>query len=252
MSSVSFARIREGLRLRRPLSYNQLLRARATGRIGFIRAGDNLYLSGEEPLLEEFVNSSDIESFSDVVYENANVGQDFEEINLDTFEINTAETATAVGTSAGAGAVGTSAAGIAAAAPSIPAIVTGVAVAAGVVTIGTTLGVLSNNPETDHTDPVVSFPDHKYLGPGNTVDNTPPVDTDDEIAREHDIAYERARTDEDIHEADHNSANEFLTDAIANNNPHSVAGYIGLKAKETIERQTGVIYGSPTGKQCLV
>lgn len=170
------------------------------------------------------------------------------EIPLDTFdaaEINTSETtpllqetgfSTSPALAEAGGILGTSSA--VAAAPSGSAIAAGVGVAAGTIIAGTLAGTLRHR----ETDPVVSIPDHRYLGPGNTLDNSEPKDTDDLIAQEHDHAYDRAQTQEDILEADRNSANEFLTDALFNQNPHSVAGYIGLKAKETIERQVGVKY----------
>jgi len=260
MSGEVFARVREGLRLRRPIGYQQLLQAseRTGGRIGFIRTGNNLYLAGEEIALEEFVDPSNFESFENVIYENQGLSPDaIEEVELqtyDTAEIDTSplleETAFS-STPALAEAGGVAGAAAASAVPSTPILVTGATIAAGTIVVGTTVGVLSNrDTSSDHQDPVVSLPDHRYIGPGNTIDETLPVDVDDDIAREHDIAYERAQTDEDIHEADRVGANEFLSDVIHNNNPHSIAGYIGLKAKETIERQTGVIYGSPvTGKE---
>lgn len=43
------------------------------------------------------------------------------------------------------------------------------------------------------------FPGHKYLGPGNKIFCGTPVDSDDLIAQEHDLAYERAETKEDIY-----------------------------------------------------
>lgn len=95
---------------------------------------------------------------------------------------------------------------------------------------------------------MVSLPDHHFLGPGNTVSNVKPVDTDDHIALDHDIAYDRAKVPEDIRKADEKSAGEFLTDVIENQNPHSVIGYIGLKTKQKVEEIVGVQYPklSPT------
>nr|QRQ90276.1 MAG: hypothetical protein 3 [Parvoviridae sp.] len=252
MSATVFSNIRDGLRLRRPIGYQELLQASQSGkRVSFLRVGDNLYLAGEEAQISEFVDPSEIESFEDVIYENQGYSADqVEQIELDDIELDTTaenepllqETSfsSTPGLAEAGGIAGT---GAVSAAPSTPIIVTGVAVAAGTIAVGTTVGVLQTKRKSDvHKDPVVSLPDHRYIGPGNTVDETPPIDTDDAIAREHDIAYNKAETQEDVQEADRQGANEFLTDVIHNNNVHSIAGYIGLKAKEKIESVIGVQY----------
>ena len=89
---------------------------------------------------------------------------------------------------------------------------------------------------------MVSFPDHHFIGPGNTVSDTKPIDEDDHIAKDHDIAYENAKTQEDIQKADGKSADEFFNDVIENKNPHSAIGYIGLKTKQAVESVVGVQY----------
>ena len=95
----------------------------------------------------------------------------------------------------------TSAAG-AASAPSSSAIAAGILTGAGIVAGGITAGVLSNNnndnDDDEHTNPVFSLPGHKYIGPGNTITNIQPIDEDDHIAYDHDIAYEKAKTQKDI------------------------------------------------------
>ena len=272
MSGEVFVRIREGLRLRN-IGYRRLLAAQRHGhRVSFIRTGNNLYIAGDEQGVGQFADPAEFESINDVIeFERGTDASAIEEIQLNDFEeINIGgETEPLLETSlsstpalaGGGGALAGGTTGVAAGVPGATAVVTGVTIAGGIIAIGTTAGILSNTggsaddnnnspAEEEHKDPVVSFPDHRYIGPGNTVDSAVPVDTDDEIAREHDIAYERAQTEDDIHEADKQGASEFLTDVIETGNPHSIAGYIGLKAKETIERNTGVIYGlSPTGKQ---
>lgn len=251
MSGEVFTRIREGLRLRRPIGYRQLLRIHQSGgRAGFIRVGENLYLAGDEGAITNFVDPAEFESLEDVLYENQGVQQEaIEEIQLDEIEINSSDTTplleeTSFSATPALAEAGGVAAGTSAAAPSVGTVVTGVAVTAGLITIGTTVGLLSSDSDntSDHQDPVVSLPDHRYIGPGNTVDETEPVDVDDDIAREHDIAYEKANTQEDVQEADRQGASEFLSDVIHNNNPHSIAGYIGLKAKEKVESVLGVQY----------
>nr|QOD39497.1 ORF1 [uncultured densovirus] len=230
--------------------------------MSFVASADGRWLWNGHRWKAVNLNQEQIDFYNDhntEIYEGLHedpVG-DPEAIELDEIELNSAEDAPLLeetsfsatpGLAEAGGIAGTSGAGTLA--PGAGTIAAGVGVAAGTVIAGTVAGVLSSSDDSDHTDPVVSFPGHHYIGPGNTITDTDPVDTDDIIAREHDIAYNNANSGSDIQEADHNSANEFLTDAIHNNNPHSVAGYIGLKTKEQIEKHTGVLYGlSPTGKQ---
>ncbi|AIQ82698.1 structural protein [Sea star-associated densovirus] len=247
MSGEVFARIREGLRLRNPISYRRLLRLQQSGgRAGFIRVGENLYLAGDEGSITNFVDPNEVESYEDVIYENQGVAQEsIEQIQLDEIEINDSsplleEFSATPGLAEAGGFAG---AGSVAAAPSAATVITSVGITAGIITIGTGVTLLSSDTDTvDHEDPVVSLPDHRYIGPGNTIDDTEPVDLDDDIAREHDINYEKAKTQEDVQEADREGAGEFLTDVIHNSNPHSIAGYIGLKAKEKVESVIGVQY----------
>lgn len=174
-------------------------------------------------------------------------GPDPEEIELDEIELNTADDIwseaapllpDSIGLAEAGGTLGTAAA----ATPGVGTVLAGTVGTALIVGGGTAVATALSNREKDHTDPVVSLPGHHYIGPGNSIDSVEPVDTDDIIAEAHDKVYEVAKTQEDIHNADHNSANDFLTDVIESGNPHSVAGYIGLKTKETIEGLTGVQY----------
>ncbi|AKC42762.1 viral protein [Cherax quadricarinatus densovirus] len=185
-----------------------------------------------------------------------------EQIPLDNIELNTTELSSSVeeglslGTTASettpllssTGGVGAAAAGTGSAVASGGS--TALAVGGGLIgsaIIGGLIGGLTTKStdsveEPNHIDPVVSLPDHHYIGPGNTLSGIKPVDTDDHIALDHDKAYEQAKTQQDIQNADKKSAGEFLTDIIENSNPHSIAGYIGLKAKETVEGLVGVKY----------
>lgn len=88
-------------------------------------------------------------------------------------------------------------------------------------------------------------PNHYFLGPGNDA-NRPenPVDLDDQIAKEHDIAYENAKTREDISKADDVAISDFVADAHDNHNVHSVVGAVGLKAKQALESVVGPVYPS--------
>nr|QTE03787.1 MAG: structural protein [Emberiza spodocephala parvoviridae sp.] len=88
------------------------------------------------------------------------------------------------------------------------------------------------------------YPGHKYLGPGNSVNNGDPVDRDDLIAEEHDRAYADGETDSDVRAADRVAIGNFAEDYIHNFNPHSAVGGLGLAAKYIGESVLGVQYGS--------
>ena len=83
------------------------------------------------------------------------------------------------------------------------------------------------------------FPGHNYLGPGNPTNNGQPVDSDDRIAQLHDLAYDNARTFEDIYQADKQAIKDFTYDALTNLNPHSAIGAIGLVPKVIQQTLTG-------------
>ena len=191
-------------------------------------------------------------------------GEGYEEVQLDEIEIDTSATPEAAAAeSAGADLASGLTEGVTEATPLLggaaaeggAAGAAGVAAAgaAGAVIIGGTIASLASGDSDDdadeHIDPPITLPKHHYLGPGNTVDDIPPVDEDDHIARDHDIAYEHAKTQKDIQKADIDGANKFLTDVIENKNPHSALGYIGLKSKHLVESAVGVKYpsGLPTG-----
>lgn len=89
------------------------------------------------------------------------------------------------------------------------------------------------------------YPGHKYLGPGNPTNNGDPVDWDDEIAREHDLAYDKANTQQDITKADDTAIKEFFSDFHQTNNFHSLVGGIGLGLKRGAEAIFGPIYPNP-------
>nr|QTE03823.1 MAG: VP [Motacilla cinerea parvoviridae sp.] len=88
--------------------------------------------------------------------------------------------------------------------------------------------------------PVIPY--HKYIGPGNSVHNGPPVDSDDSIALEHDLAYEK---NENIPEADRHAIHDFIGDWSDTGNIHSVVGALGLSAKRGVESLTGQLYPMP-------
>nr|QKE54881.1 MAG: capsid protein [Parvoviridae sp.] len=85
-----------------------------------------------------------------------------------------------------------------------------------------------------------NWPGHRYLGPGNQLDAGEPVDRDDEIAREHDIAYER--NPNEAAAADTQAIDKFAEDFQRNLNVHSLVGAVGLQAKKSWEGIFGQKY----------
>ena len=75
------------------------------------------------------------------------------------------------------------------------------------------------------------FPGHNYLGPGNELNNGEPVDVDDQIAQQHDIAYANASNFNDIQTADLKAIKEFAKEAVTNFNIHAGIGALGLAPK---------------------
>nr|CAD7448507.1 unnamed protein product [Timema bartmani] len=53
---------------------------------------------------------------------------------------------------------------------------------------------------------------HSYIGPGNPLDNGEPVDKDDQIAKEHDQAYETAKSSKNIFDTDQRAIDAFAED----------------------------------------
>nr|QRQ90272.1 MAG: hypothetical protein 4 [Parvoviridae sp.] len=172
-------------------------------------------------------------------FEHFEENADLEEINLEDISPTTESTPlleSALAEAGGVSAVGT------AAAPSTSAILTGLGVGTAIVGTGIGIGVATsnrNNNDNSHKNPVVSLPGHRYIGPGNTIDHIPPVDTDDAIARQHDIDYSKSQNPEDINRADDIGVIQFVNDFQETGNIHSVIGAAGLGIKRTFDTVTG-------------
>ncbi len=110
---------------------------------------------------------------------------------------------------------------------------------AGIVTIGTVLRAWLRLASSERG---FTLPGHNFLGPGNPTDTALPVDTDDIIARAHDIAYGSATHSEDIVAADHHAISDFNTDWEETGNVHSLGARLGLQLKSGVEAYTGVLY----------
>lgn len=84
--------------------------------------------------------------------------------------------------------------------------------------------------------PPLLYPNHRYLGPGNPLENGEPVDNADRIAKVHDYEYSAAKTKEDIFESDNRAIQKFRSDFVTHPNLPSLAGLIGLGVKNTVEQ----------------
>jgi hypothetical protein len=85
------------------------------------------------------------------------------------------------------------------------------------------------------------LPGHHFIGPGTQdLVNPKPVDRDDEIAQEHDLAYQETRSSQDVRNADVHAINQFLLDSWRN--PHALLGAAGLGAKYAAESVVGQQY----------
>lgn len=91
---------------------------------------------------------------------------------------------------------------------------------------------------------------YKYLGPGNSLTRGEPYNQIDAHAKEHDIAYDSAKTQEDIRRADIKllgEASNHIVEGISGRGSISdtvgsaLAG-LGIGAKYLLEKQTGVLY----------
>lgn len=86
------------------------------------------------------------------------------------------------------------------------------------------------------------LPGYKYLGPGNKLDEGEPVNEVDELARQHDLTYESARSAQDIQESDQKYAQAFANQFFKEPSVGAALGAIGLNLKAGIESYTGVQY----------
>ncbi|AGO32183.1 structural protein [Junonia coenia densovirus] len=101
----------------------------------------------------------------------------------------------------------------------------------------------------------LTVPGYKYLGPGNSLNRGQPTNQIDEDAKEHDEAYDKAKTSQEVSQADNTFVNKAL-DHIVNainlketpgNAFGAAIGAIGIGTKQAIEKHSGVIYPSVSG-----
>lgn len=121
--------------------------------------------------------------------------------------------------------------------------VTAVAGLGGAAIIGSVFSAINNNnQENKHKEPIITLPGHKYLGPGNTIDTgEEPIDNDDLLAFNHDHDYNKAKTVEEVRDADREHILNSIDD-ILKGDIHSIISGAGIGAKYGIESITGVKY----------
>lgn len=98
----------------------------------------------------------------------------------------------------------------------------------------------------------LTLPGYKYLGPGNSLNRGQPVNAVDEDAREHDLLYNNAKTEQEVRYADDHFISKTLDHVVNAINlketPKSAigaaVGLAGIGIKKGIENHTGVIYPS--------
>lgn len=255
----AFVRLRQGVRFRGSgFSFDSFNNSGSR----LFRIGDKLYAYGTDIELQSFVDTPDFESFDDITHFGEEpTAEILEEIPLDELELDTSvlsETAPLLDSGV-AGLSTVSSSGAVASAPGLGAVITGITIGAGTIIVGTTLGTLTSRTNTDgepHKDPIVSIPDHRYIGPGNDISNALPVDVDDAISKQHDIDYSKAGTQDAIKAADDIAIGGFVDDFVNTGNVHSGIGALGLGVKRGLESVVGVQYppnlpASLPGELCL-
>jgi len=114
-------------------------------------------------------------------------------------------------------------------------------------------------PSNKDDSPGLTLPGTLYVGPGNGLNRGHPITIDDIHAKEHDIAYSSAKTQEDIRKADEKFLSQTLTHInhilfdkgdIRDLPTAAIAGG-GIGAKYLYEKLTNkVVYPSLPGKPC--
>lgn len=95
------------------------------------------------------------------------------------------------------------------------------------------------------------WPGHNYLGPGTKDFSKKPVDADDEIARQHDLEYASATSNQDIYNSDKKASTAFFNNFTKTWAPESLIASGVLKAKNLLEENIvgRPIYGGMNGKR---
>lgn len=89
--------------------------------------------------------------------------------------------------------------------------------------------------------PQLTLIGHRYLGPGNPLDNGEPTNTADAIARQHDHEYHHAVDKQDIFESDRKAIAAFADDFARNKSIGGLIGAAGLSIKHGVEKLTDTV-----------
>lgn len=100
---------------------------------------------------------------------------------------------------------------------------------------------LFKDAHTYVSDRGFTWPNYNYLGPGNSLDRGAPVSPVDAAARDHDIAYDRALTFDDVKAADEKAISSFSSRLFSEEHTAALMGVYGLASKTITER----LYGQP-------
>lgn len=140
---------------------------------------------------------------------------------------------------------------------------TGSILAAGGATVAgaAALGGLTHALVSRYKDKGAVLPGTDYVGPGNKIHIDAPRSGSDAIAKEHDVGYERIQKlahegrlsqeefTRNIEQLDEDAIRKFAENFKTSGEWQSFVGRWGLYFKNRIERVTGTLYPSVTGKQ---
>nr|QTZ83149.1 MAG: hypothetical protein 2 [Emberiza rustica ambidensovirus] len=90
----------------------------------------------------------------------------------------------------------------------------------------------------------LTLPNSDFIGPGNPIPIGAAKNPSDQIAKEHDVAYQNAKHVDDIKKADLEAIKAFNTEYSKSGDTYAKVGEIGLNIKSKIEEHIGVQYPS--------
>lgn len=108
------------------------------------------------------------------------------------------------------------------------------------------------------------LPDSEYIGPGNPIPIGAAKNPTEQIARDHDLGYGEVlqkaygkkwtfdKFNREIRKLDDVAWGKFWERYGDEGDWKALVGYLGLRAKAAVEKHTGVIYPSFTGKLCRI
>lgn len=97
-----------------------------------------------------------------------------------------------------------------------------------------------------------TWPGYRYPGPGNPLPNGTPVNFVDQLPCEHDWAYRRARTEEEVREADRAAICGFAAELMTHGTYTAAIGLAGIGTKYIVESGVGVKYPNMSTRKYTV